>query len=208
MKGITIWGAALAAVACAGSVRAHHSATMFDFGRPIWIKGTVVDYQPVNPHVLFAIDVGSEDGEIQRWRVESTSLSGLARRGVPIDLLKAGDAIEVCGFALKDEARARVLAEYQRTYPAMYMHGHVLVMPDGTMRTWGSYGRLDNCVRPGDDAQKWLDFINNDVGAKQWWCRARGMVTLPSAGTQALFPSVGPQALLDEIDRRLTQPCR
>src|SRR5262245_35384113 len=120
----TIWGAALAAVVCAGALHAHHSATMFDFAHPIWIKGTVVDYQPVNPHVMFTIDVDGEGGETQRWRVESSNLMGLVRRGVPTDLLKAGDAIEVCGFALRDEARARVLAEYQRTYPAMFMHGH------------------------------------------------------------------------------------
>jgi hypothetical protein len=171
---------------------------MFDLGHPIWLKGTVVSYDPVNPHVLFAIEVGSEDGEIQRWRVEGTSLTGLERRGVPLDVLKAGDAIEVCGFALKDEARERVPPENQRRYPTMFLHGHVLVMPGGTMRTWGSYGKLANCIRPGDDAQRWLDFIDTDAGAHQFWCFTRRSVNIPS---------VAPQALVDEIDRRLTSPC-
>ena len=57
---IATYAAAFAALACAGSLRAHHSSSMFDLSTPIWVKGTVVSYAPVNPHVMIALDVSKE----------------------------------------------------------------------------------------------------------------------------------------------------
>jgi hypothetical protein len=111
-------------------------------------------------------------------------------------LLKRGDAIEVCGFHYKSQVAAH--AETGAALPP-FMHGHLLVMPDGRKQPWGPYGKLNNCVRAGDDAQSWVDFLNADAIARDLWCMPQrmGVPTVAAA-----------KALAEEIDRRLAAPCR
>jgi hypothetical protein len=197
MKKTAICVAALAASLCTGSLRAHHSSSMFELSKPAWLQGTVISYEPVNPHVRFTIEVTNADGRVQRWAVEGPSLNGLERRGLPAEFLEAGDAIEVCGFALRDEARARVAEVYQRPYPQLFVHGHVLLMPNGEKHLWGSYGKLENCVRTQDSVQTWLDLVNGP--GREAWCRGHASVNIAS---------VAPPAVVAEIDRLMTYPCR
>jgi len=123
---LATWVVAITALACVASARAHHSVGMFDLATPIWIKGSVVRYDPVNPHALFALDVRKDDGQVQQWTVEGPSLNGLRRRGVPVDFLKVGDVIEVCGFPFKEDVLDRVADARRVSQP--FMHGHVLVI--------------------------------------------------------------------------------
>jgi hypothetical protein len=66
------------------------------------------------------------------------------------------------------------------------------------MQPWGPYGKLDNCVRPNDTAQTWVDFLNTVPIAGELWCR--GMI-------YASVPSVAPKALVEEVNRRMKYPC-
>jgi hypothetical protein len=127
--------------------------------------------------------------------VEGPSLNGLSRRRVPEDFLKLGDVIDVCGFAFKEDVLARVSDARRVAQP--FLHGHVLAMADGEMQIWGSYGRLDNCVRPGDKAQSWRDFLNGNPSARQHWCSSRNFT----------IASIAPPALVDEINRLMASPC-
>jgi hypothetical protein len=182
---------AIAALASVVSVQAHHSISMFDLRNPIWLKGTVVSYEPVNPHARLTLEQKREDGEVQRWIAEGPSLLRLQRMGVGKDFLKAGDVIEVCGFPFKEE--------FARTSSASRpaMHAHMLVMPDGHMRLFGPYGKLDNCIRPHDTTQSWVDFLNTDPLARQAWC-SRNFVTAPSTA---------PKAFVEEVNRLVAKPC-
>ncbi len=193
---------AITALACVGSARAHHSVGMFELSMPIWVKGTVVRYEPVNPHALFALEVRRDDGQVQRWTVEGPSLNGLRRNGVPEDFLKIGDVIEVCGFAFKEDVLARVAVARRASQP--FVHGHVLVMPDGGMRNWGSYGRLDNCVRTGDEIETWLNFLNSDARARERWC---GSQHTPVGSRYFPVAPIAPPALVGEITRLMARPC-
>jgi len=189
---------ALAALACVGSARAHHSVSMFDLGKPIWIKGTVVSFEPVNPHVLFTLEERQRDGQVRLWRVEGPGLNSFTRRGVGKDFLQPGDALEVCGFGFKDEVLARNGGLDARGMSRPGLHGHLLVSPDGRMRLFGGYGKLDNCVRPDDQVQDWATFLNADRGAGGLWCRGRGFMN---------FPSLAPKAFVADVDRLLANPC-
>jgi hypothetical protein len=51
---IATWAATITALACASPLRAHHSISMFEVSAPIWVKGTVVRYEPKDPHVMIA----------------------------------------------------------------------------------------------------------------------------------------------------------
>ena len=130
---------AITALACAGSLQAHHSNALFDMSTHIWLKGTVVRYEPVNPHAIIELEERSEDGQVRRWTVEGPRLARLDRLGIDGDFVKIGDVIEVCGFFGK--------ADVSRN---SRVHGHVVVRQDGQMWQWGPYGRLERCVHPDD----------------------------------------------------------
>ncbi len=184
--------AATIAIACVGSARAHHSISTIDITTPVWVKGTVIQYQVVNPHVMIALDQRGEDGRVQRWTIEGPIIGRLDRYGLGEDFLKAGDVIEVCGFFPKRN-------EERQFPPPRFLHGHMLVTPTGHMQLWGPYGKLDNCVRPDHQRQAWLDFLNANPMAQEIWCN-RYTASFPSS----TFSS---QALVDEINRLLAKPC-
>ena len=96
-RSMPAWAAAIAVLACTGPLRAHHSISAIDISTPVWVKGTVVLYEVVNPHVMIALEEKRADGQVQRWTVEGPNLGRLARYGLGADFLKAGDVIEVCG---------------------------------------------------------------------------------------------------------------
>ena len=81
-----------------------------------------------------------------------------------------------------------------------FVHGHLLRMPNGQLRVWGSYGKIENCIRPGDPQQLWVNFLNTDQYGHDRWCGSRAM---PIQTTLVVL-----QAIIDEIDRRMTNPCR
>ena len=69
-KTATIPAAVLAALACSGSLQAHHSDSMYDPSTPIWVKGTVVGFENVDPHTLTTLEARSQDGQVRRWAIE------------------------------------------------------------------------------------------------------------------------------------------
>jgi hypothetical protein len=191
MKKIATSAAAIAALACVSPLRAHHSISMIDVTTPVWVKGTVVEYKPINPHAMIELEASGEDGQAQRWTVEGPGPGRLDRYAVAKDFLKAGDVIEVCGFVPK----------HANSYPPpRFVHGQLLRMPNGRMQPWGPYGKLDNCVRPNDPTQSWLDFLNTNPMARELWCNAY-TASIP------LSP-LSSRALVDEINGLMASPCK
>jgi hypothetical protein len=186
---------ALAALVCAGPIGAHHSVSTVDLTTPVWVKGTVVRYEIGNPHTMIELDEKTADGQVVRWTVDGPIPARATRMHVDNSLLKRGDLIEVCGFHYKSQVAAR--AQTGAALPP-FMHGHLLVMPDGRKKAWGPYGKLNNCVRPKDDAQSWLDFLNADAIAHELWC-------FPQRTNVPTVADAKP--LAEEIDRRLASPC-
>ena len=186
----------VAIVASGIPATAHHSISMFDISTAVWVKGSVVRVERINTHAVLVLDEKKADGKVQRWVIEGTSLQGLERRGFGPDLLKTDDVIEVCGFALK--------AEHTRpTSPvgdasSRFVHGHTLVMPDHHMRMFGSYGKIQNCLRPTDSRQSWLDFLNTDPGARGSWCNKQ-LAATPSSAFSIAFAK--------EISSLMANPC-
>jgi len=196
MKPLATWTAAIATLALAGTLSAHHSITMFDLADPIWVKGTVVRYELIPPHALITLEERTDGEHIQRWFVEGPQPEALTRVGLGPEFLKVGDIIETCAFALKGEFSTRGLLAH---IDGSFVHGHVLVMPDGRLRTWGSYGKIDNCVRPNDPLERWVDFLNTDAGARGFWCR-RFTAAMPLSAS-------APKSLVDEISKQMATPC-
>jgi hypothetical protein len=172
---------------------------MFDISTPVWLEATFTGFDRVNPHSIIHLDETMADGAVRRWSIEGPAAFQLDRRGVTLDFLRPGDVVEVCGFALKEESRAARSPETGRGYPPDFLHGHLLVLPGGEMRAWGSYGKLENCIRPGDSVQTWVDFVNSDERARQLWCGSRREFTAVA--------STAPPGFAAEVDRGMQAPC-
>lgn len=185
---------AFAALACAPRLDAHHSSSLFDFARPRWIKGTVVSYVPGNPHTMIELEQRDDRGETQRSSIEGPILARLGRMNLPADFLRAGDVIEICSFPYKNEGAAS--GRNPTVLPAL--HGHVILLPNGRLQPWSPYGKLDNCIRATDSVEPWVEFVNTELMAHEYWCNSR---TAPQA------PSVAPPGFVDEINRRMSAPC-
>jgi hypothetical protein len=85
-------------------VAAHHSGAMFynREGDTITITGEVLRFNFANPHAIVELTVTTEAGETQRWVAETSSPSGLKRRGWSQDSLKPGDTVKLEGYAALD----------------------------------------------------------------------------------------------------------
>jgi hypothetical protein len=102
----------IAFLSAAPSLLAHHGVPAFDMSKVVTIKGTVIDYQLINPHMQMRVKVIGDDGNSVEWLVESVSALMLMRVGFARDTFKPGDAITVVGHANKDGRPAMVLVKF------------------------------------------------------------------------------------------------
>jgi hypothetical protein len=72
----------------------HHSFAMFDQTQKVTVDGVVAEVQWTNPHVWVELDVPEDDGTVVRWGIEFTSVVHLTRRGMTMNTIKVGDALE------------------------------------------------------------------------------------------------------------------
>jgi len=95
--------AAAISLACATALQAHHSSGMFELTSAIWVQGTIVRFDRVNPHGIVTLEEKTRDGQVRRWAIEGPDAGQLNRRGIALDFLKAGDVVSFCGFPMKAE---------------------------------------------------------------------------------------------------------
>ena len=91
-------------LALAGTVSAHHGSTSYDMDKSVTIKGTVTDFQFVNPHVLIYMDVKDANGKVTNWAGELTSPNHLQRLDWTKNTLKVGDEVTMTGAPSKSGA--------------------------------------------------------------------------------------------------------
>lgn len=83
---------------------AHHGDAAYDTTKVVTVKGTVAQFNFINPHVEIFIDVKGENGKVERWQGELTSPNMLARRGWTKSTLKLGEEITLAGYRAKNGA--------------------------------------------------------------------------------------------------------
>lgn len=146
-----------AGVLVSASSLAHHSLASFEISAPLWVKGTVVRFERVNPHSVIFLDEKLAGGQVRRWAVDGPSTPQLERQGLGADFLKPGETLEICGFATKEGAASqRTLPKAEgtdapppgSTVTGQVLQGTLLVMPDGKKRVWSDYGQLSKCISP------------------------------------------------------------
>ena len=189
--------AALAALAFAASLQAHHSGFMYET-TPVWVKGTVLRFEGKKPHTITTLDDRSEHGRVRRWAVEGPP-QWLDRRDFEFFAPKVGDVIEFCAFPYREEHR-RPWQDSDGS-PLQVVAGHVMVMPDGKKQFWEPHGTIIECIRSSDDQrQSWLDFLNSNPSVRDSWCGQRTRASIQS--TESL------RTLVEEINSLIANPCK
>jgi hypothetical protein len=80
---------------------AHHSAVTWDLSKRITIAGTVKVIAFRNPHGHLELLVDGADHKLTTWKVETSSLTILARRGWKTSLIHVGDKLRISGHPHK-----------------------------------------------------------------------------------------------------------
>jgi hypothetical protein len=105
------WRLALFAVSAvlltvSSAVFAHHGTAAYDSTKLTTVKGTVTEFQFINPHVVITIEAPDDKGKIETWVGEANSPNVLTRHGWDRDIIKKGDQITIIGNRPKNGAKA------------------------------------------------------------------------------------------------------
>ncbi len=88
---------------------AHHGTAAYETSKIVTVTGAVTAYNFVNPHVMIAVDVKNDSGNIENWEGEMTSPNHLARAGWTKNTIKLGDQITLTGAVAKSGANTMVI---------------------------------------------------------------------------------------------------
>ena len=144
-----VWLVVLVVLMSAGAGLAHHSLANHDTTKAVRVKGTIVQFHPINPHSFIYLEEKALDGQIRRWAVEGPSGVQLARRSLE-KVVKPGDVIEVCGYAPKEALMWQIASADPGavSLAGRLITAELIVMPDGKVQSWGDYG-FHRCFPPG-----------------------------------------------------------
>jgi len=85
-----------------GPVFAHHGTAAYETAKLTTVKGTVTEFQFINPHVEITVEVKDDKGKIEKWLGEANSPNVLSRHGWSKEMIKPGDQITVIGYRAKN----------------------------------------------------------------------------------------------------------
>lgn len=84
---------------------AHHGSSNYDMSKAVSVKGTVKQFNFVNPHSAIYLEAKDDQGNSEQWLVEADSPNNLARNGWTRESVKPGDQVTVVGNRLKDGSK-------------------------------------------------------------------------------------------------------
>ncbi len=104
------------ALALAGSdLCAHHAiGRVYDGAQQIEIEGTVTEFRFTNPHPLLFVEVVTESGLRQSWRLEMDNRFELARIGMSSETFQPGDRVVARGSAGRTRPQSIYLRRLDR----------------------------------------------------------------------------------------------
>jgi len=88
---------------------AHHGQSAVDLNKKVTLKGTVTNFEWVNPHAHFSFDVKDESGKVQNWTMELTTPLMLQRLGWSRTILKLGDPVTATFYPAKNGSTIGIL---------------------------------------------------------------------------------------------------
>jgi len=97
------------------STYAHHSiAGVYDTNRAVTIEGVVAQFHFVNPHPFVIVEVKSDRGPTQQWRLEMDNRYELAEVGMTERSLKRGDRVVITGSPGRSQPQSLYIRKLER----------------------------------------------------------------------------------------------
>ena len=97
IRNFALFAFTVALLIASSPVFAHHGASAYDTKKLTTLKGTVIEFQFMNPHSEIFFEVKNADGKVEKWSAEAASMVTMSRFGWSKNLFKAGDQITVVG---------------------------------------------------------------------------------------------------------------
>jgi len=105
-RSVILIGFVVGILAAAAPAQAHHGATnVYDFSKPVVMKGTITKFEWLNPHNQIYFDVTDEKGVVSHWIAATEPPQVMLERGWTRRSLKEGDEVTVYIFAAKNGAK-------------------------------------------------------------------------------------------------------
>jgi hypothetical protein len=102
IRAFTLFTLAVGFLAASTPIFAHHGASAYDTKKVTTLKGTVTEFQFMNPHSELFLEVKNSDGKVEKWTAEAASMVTMSRLGWTKTIFKPGDQITVMGNRAKN----------------------------------------------------------------------------------------------------------
>ena len=95
--------------------RAHHSfAAEFDAAAQADLDGEITEVWFNNPHVRYRLAVRSDDGTLEQWELQASSVTALQQLGWTAQTLSVGDHVKVSGQLGRNGAKKLFIRGVER----------------------------------------------------------------------------------------------
>ena len=74
---------------------AHHGGSEYDTAHPATLKGSVTEFNWINPHCQIFLDVKDDKGQVVNWAIETLAPAVLKRAGWSRETLHVGDQVSL-----------------------------------------------------------------------------------------------------------------
>ena len=101
-KRLTLFVLSIGLLVVAAPILAHHGASVYDTKKLTTLKGTVTEFQFMNPHTEILFDVTDATGKVEKWTAEAASMLTMSRLGWTKSIFKPGDQITATGNVAKN----------------------------------------------------------------------------------------------------------
>ena len=82
--------------------QAHHSFAVYDIDNKIQRTGVLTKFSFSNPHIQLVLEVDTEDGSKEIWKIESMNPGRWDRGGTPRDVAEVGETVTILGWPARD----------------------------------------------------------------------------------------------------------
>src|SRR6202790_4721678 len=110
-RAFAFFALAVGSLIASAPASAHHGASAYDTKKLTTLKGTVTDFQFMNPHSEIFFEVKDANGKVEKWSAEAASMTPMARLGGSSDLFKPGGQITVVGNRARNGSPAMRLSK-------------------------------------------------------------------------------------------------
>jgi hypothetical protein len=102
MKGLCVPAFVILALICAAAPLSAHHSWPVSMDRLVTVKGTVLEFEWSNPHPMITLEVQTNDGRTEKWKVGGPAIVRMTNNGWTKTTVKPGDMITGVGYQYAD----------------------------------------------------------------------------------------------------------